>query len=102
MIRSRPRAKPKRGPQLSHDAHNKMHAALGWYFGRYKTDPQYARAPFYYDAVLKWFEALSFDSQDLVHTVHEVYTRPGWGERVAETHASDLPAVPRWPFESRG
>jgi hypothetical protein len=97
MIRSRPRAKPKRGPQLSHDAHDKMMAALQWHVGRYKSDPEYMRAPFYYDQVLEWFEALSLDNKELVHTVHEVYTRPGWG-RMAGKYAADLPAVPRYPF----
>ena len=34
-----------------------------------------------------------------LHTVHEIYATPRWGEKVALQYAEDLPAVPLWPFK---
>jgi hypothetical protein len=75
-------------------------AALHWYYARYKGEhPEFVRAPHYFDAILKWFESLDIDGAELVGTVHEVYNRPGWGEKVALQYANDLPSVPPWPFK---
>src|SRR5262245_52882741 len=96
-----PRYKPrvKAGPTLSHDAHDKLMAALNWYVGRDKRDPQYVRAPFYFDAILKWRGDLSADNGDLLDTVVKVATTPRYGgEKVALRYAADLPAVPPWPL----
>src|SRR5262249_43862468 len=100
--RTMPRYKPrvKAGPTLSHDAHNKLMAALSWYIGRNKSDPLYVRAPFYFDAILKWRGDLSADNEDLLDTVIKVATTPRYGgEKAAEKHADGLPAVPPWPFK---
>jgi hypothetical protein len=96
-----PRYKPRiqAGPKLSHDAHDKLMAALNWYVGRNKSDPQYVRAPFYFDAILKWRNDLSADNEDLMWTAITVYTTPRYGgEPVALKYAEDLPAVPSYPF----
>ena len=92
-----PRYKPrvKAGPTLSHDAHDKLMACLSWYHARYKDHhPDYVRAPFYFDAILRWHEVLSIDDLELCGTVHEIYVTPWWGEPVALKYAADLPAVP--------
>src|SRR5215813_4271469 len=60
-------------------------AALNWYVGRNKSDPQYVRAPFYFDAILKWRGDLSADNEDLLGTVITIATTPRYGgEKVAE------------------
>src|ERR1700746_1252834 len=95
----RPKPRIKAVPTLSHDAHDKLMAALNWYVGRNKSDPQYVRAPFYFDAVLKWRNDLSADNEDLLGTVITIYTTPRYGgEPVALKYAEDLPAVPPYPF----
>jgi len=90
--------KPKIGPQLSHDAGDKVMACLLWHIGKDKKRPEYVQAPFYYDAILKWREGLSADNEDLMWTVITIYTTPRYGgEKVAERYAADLPAVPKPP-----
>jgi hypothetical protein len=90
--------KPKIGPQVSHDAGDKLTAALNWYVARDKHSPGYVRAPHYFDAVLKWREELSPDHEDLLWTVISIYTTPRLGgETVAEKYAADLPPVPKPP-----
>jgi hypothetical protein len=42
--------------------------------GRNKNDPEFARAPHYYAAVSEWFDRLSLDDQERVHTVVYVYS----------------------------
>jgi hypothetical protein len=76
-----PRYKPrvKAGPTLSHDPRDKLMAALNCYIGWNKNDPQYVRAPFYLDAVLKWRNDLSADNEDLFGTVITIYTTPRYG-----------------------
>jgi hypothetical protein len=44
-----------------------------------------------HDQVLRLFERLSIDYQELVHTVHEGL-HAGMGERMAEKYADELPA----------
>jgi hypothetical protein len=41
----------KPGPKLSHEPHEKLMACLHWYYGKFKDDPDYVRAPHYFDAV---------------------------------------------------
>jgi len=62
------------GPKLSDDRHDKFIAARNWYVGRNKNDPEFARAPHYYAAVSEWFDRLSLDDQERVHTVVYVYS----------------------------
>jgi hypothetical protein len=95
---SRSKAKVKAGPTLSDDRFDKLIAAVCWYVGRSKDDPEYVSSPFYYSAVWEWFGRLSFDHQELVHTVVYVYSTPGYGgETAAVIHAAMLPDVPRPP-----
>jgi hypothetical protein len=96
-----PRYKPRiqAGPKLSHDAPDKLMACLLWWVAESKTHPDYVRAPFYFDAILKWHASLSLDGNELCATVHEVYTNLRYGGKpVALKYAEDLPAVPPWPF----
>ena len=91
-----PRYKPRiqAGPKLSHDAHDKLMAALNWYVGRNKSDPQYVRAPFYFDAVLKLRNDLSADNEDLLGTVITVYTlRRREGGGAVRRWSASRPAV---------
>jgi hypothetical protein len=99
MIRSRSRPRPKisRGPSVSHDAHDKLIACLYWWVARDKSDPDYVKAPHYFDAILAWHDALSLDDEERCATVHEVYVRPGWRERFAKQYADALPPVPKAP-----
>jgi hypothetical protein len=98
MIRSRPRSKVKAGPTLSDDRFDKFVAAMHWYVGRHKRDPEFIRAPHYYAAVSEWFDRLSIDDQERVHTVVYVYSMPGYGgEKAAITYAALLPSVPAPP-----
>jgi hypothetical protein len=98
MIRSRPRSKVKAGPALSDDRFDKFIAAMCWYVGRRKDDPEYVTSPFYYSAVSQWFNRLSLDDQERVHTVVHVYSTPRYGgEPAAITYAALLPSVPTPP-----
>jgi len=94
--RSKVRTKP--GPKLSRDANDKLMAALLWWIARDKTLPEYTRAPNYYDAILKWHNRLSLDDANLCAIVHDIYIRPGWGERAAKQYADKLPPVPKPPL----
>jgi hypothetical protein len=51
-------------------------ACLLWWVAESKTHPDYVRAPFYFDAILKWHASLSLDGNELCGTVHEVYSTP--------------------------
>jgi hypothetical protein len=92
-------SKSKRGPApLSGDRLDKFIAAMSWYIGRSKDDPEYTTSPFYYSAVWEWLGRLSLDDQERVHTVVYVYSTPGYGgEKAALTYAAMLPDVPRPP-----
>ena len=71
---------------------------MHWFVGRHKRDPEFARAPHYYTAVSQWFDGLSLDDQERVHTVVYVYSTPGYGgEPAAITYAALLPSVPPPP-----
>jgi hypothetical protein len=98
-IRSRPKPKVKAGTApLSDDRFDKFVAAMSWYVGRHKGDPEFARSPHYYAAVSEWFGRLSLDDQERVHTTIYVYSTPGYGgEKAAITYAALLPAVPAPP-----
>jgi hypothetical protein len=99
MIRSRPRKKPKVGAApLSDDRFDKLVAALNWWVGRNKARPEYVQAPHYHDAVQRWWERLSLDDQERVHTIGYVYSVPGYGgEKAAVEYAAFLPSAPPSP-----
>jgi hypothetical protein len=95
MAWPRSRSKVKAGPALSDDSFDKLIAAMSWYVGRHKDDPEFARAPHYYAAVSEWFDRLPLDDQERVHTTVYVYSTPGYGgEAAAVTYAALLPSVP--------
>jgi hypothetical protein len=96
-------SKPRRGPApLSGDRLDKFIAAMSWYVGRSKHDPEYVSAPFYYSSVSEWFERLSLDNQERVHTVVYVYSTPGYGgEEAAIAYAAMLPDAPHPPAPIR-
>ena len=93
----RPKPRIKAGPTLSHDNHDKVMACLLWWKARDKSDPDYVKAPRYFDAILAWHEGLSFVDKERCATIHEVYVRPGWGERAAEEYAAFLSPVLKFP-----
>ena len=99
--RSTPRVNPD--PKLSHEPHDKLMACLHWHYGKFKNEPDYVRAPYYFDAVYQWFQKLSLDDTERVYVVQQAYfTLRGWkedGEPVALRYAEDLPPVPPWPFK---
>jgi len=98
-----PRYKPRvqAGPELSRDSFDKMIVAMTWWQARHKSDSEYIGAPHFYDAILAWHDALSLDNEELCGTVQEVYNRPGWGPKIAEQYAADLPPVPLPPAHIR-
>jgi len=99
MIRSRPLSKskpPGRAP-LSDDRFDKLVAALNWWIGRDKTRPEYVQAPHYHDAIQRWWERLSLDDQERVHTIVYVYSVPYGGEKAAVDYAAFRPDVPPPP-----
>jgi len=60
----------KRGATpLSDDRFDKFVAAMNWYVGRHKGDPEFGRSPHYYAAVSEWFDRLPLDDQERVHIV---------------------------------
>src|SRR4029453_7198186 len=65
------------GPKLSDDRFDKFIAAMSWYVCRNKADPEFISAPHYYTAVSDWFGLLSLDHQEIVGTVHYVFSTPG-------------------------
>jgi hypothetical protein len=72
-----------------------MIAAMSWWRARYKGDPEYIRAPHYYDAVQKWHENLSIDNEEVCATVYAIYVdRHYGGPKGAEECAATLPAAP--------
>jgi len=83
------------GPKLSGDRFDKFIAAMCWYVGKKRDDPEFISAPHYYAAVSEWFERLPLDDQERVHIVVYVYSTPGYGgEAAAVTYAALLPSVP--------
>jgi hypothetical protein len=94
-------SKPRRGPaSLSGDRLDKFIAAMSWYVGKDKSEPEFISAPFYYSAASEWFDRLSLDDQERVHTVVYVFvfSTPGYGsEKAAVTYAAMLPDMPRPP-----
>jgi hypothetical protein len=92
-------SKPRGGPApLSGDRLDKFIAAMSWYVGKDKSDREYISSPFYYSSESEWFDRLSLDDQERVHTVVYVYSTPGYGgEEAALTYAAMLPDVPRPP-----
>ena len=81
---------------------DKLMACLLWGKTRDKSDPDYVKAPHYFDAILAWHDRLSINDAERCATVHEVCIRPGWSEHVAETYAAPLPAVPPFPAVPAG
>ena len=99
----RSKTRLKAGTQLSNEPHDKLMACLHWYYGKFKDDPDYVRAPQYFDAVYQWFQKLSLDDTERVYSAQQAYfTLRGWqegGERVALRYAEGLPPVAPWPFK---
>jgi hypothetical protein len=58
-------------PSLSEDPRDKLLAALNWPIGKWKrrTDPDYNRAPMYFDACWEWYQRLSDDDHETVLTL---------------------------------
>ena len=83
-------------PSLSSDPRDKLLAALGWHYGRQKGNPEYQRAPMYYDLLTKWHERLSGDDKELVLTLADVMASAH--KDAAEDMAASLPAAPRCPL----
>jgi hypothetical protein len=68
--------------------------------GRHKGDPEFARSVHYYAAVSQWFDRLSLDDQERVHTAVYVYSTPGYGgEKAAVTY--DLTRTGNWLGHNR-
>ena len=85
----------RRGPEVSKDPFDKMIAAMMWWQAWYKDNPEYIRAPHYYDAIMKWHENLSLDNEEWCTVVHEICVTPRLGgPKNAEKHAGELPPVP--------
>jgi hypothetical protein len=55
-------------PGLSHDARDKLLAALNWPYGQWKRSAEYQQAPMYFDACLEWYRQLSDDDHETVLT----------------------------------
>ena len=83
-------------PTLSSDARDKLAAALGWHYGRFKESREYQMAPIYFDMLVEWHEALSADDQELCLTLADVTASAHKG--AAESMAASLPAAPRCPL----
>ena len=54
---------------------SKLMACLHWRYGRDKRDPDYVRAPHYFDAVYQWHPRLPIDGEELVGTVSKSTSR---------------------------
>ena len=80
-------------PSPSSVSRDKLLAALGWHYGRWKRSAEYQRAPMYFDACLKWHERLSADDKDLVLTLADVVGSAR--KDAAESMAASLPPAPR-------
>ena len=95
MVRTARTEKP--GP--SHDARDKLLAALSWPVGRLKlkTDRDYQAAPFYFDACWEWYRSLSSEQQDTVGTIVDAWPMAD-RRKAAETWAASLPPAPRCPL----
>jgi hypothetical protein len=77
-------------PGLSHDARDKLLAALNWPYGQWMRSAEYAKAPFYFDACLEWYQRLSDDDHETVLTLADV---------MGSAHKGSLPPVPKYPFK---
>jgi hypothetical protein len=76
-------------PGLSHDARDKLLAALNWPIGKWKQSAEYAKAPFYFDACLEWCQRLSDVDRETLLTVADVMSSAHKG--AAESIAASLP-----------
>src|SRR6185312_12786113 len=76
-------------PSMSSDARDKLAAALGWHYGRFKESREYQMAPIYFDMLVEWHEALSADIRNSASR-----SPTSWGVRTR--------APPRaWPHRCR-
>jgi hypothetical protein len=80
-------------PSLSDDPRDKLAAALGWHYGRFKESREYQMAPIYFDMLVEWHEKLTPDQQetclDVIASAHK---------GAAEGMAASLPPAPRCPL----
>jgi hypothetical protein len=85
-------------PSMSDDPRDKLLAALNWPIGKWKrsTDPDYNRAPMYFDACAEWYQRLSADDHETVLTIADVMASAHKG--AAESIAAHLPPAPRCPL----
>jgi len=78
-------------PSMSHDAKDKLLAALNWSYGNLKGKATYDRAPMYFDACGEWYERLS---EDDLETLADMVA----SALKAEGMAASLPPAPRCPL----
>jgi hypothetical protein len=83
-------------PSLSDDSRDKLAAALGWHYGRFKESREYQMAPIYFDMLVEWHEKLTPDQQETCLTLADVIASAHKG--AAESMAAHLPPAPRCPL----
>jgi hypothetical protein len=83
---------------MSSDARDKILAALSWPIGKWKhrTDPDYTRAPMYFDACWDWYQGLSADDKETCLTLADAVASAH--KDAAESMAESLPPAPRCPL----
>jgi hypothetical protein len=89
-------------PSISHKASDKVMAALRYTCGemaaRGMKTSEYARAPLYYDALWRWYQALDASHEELVSDIIDAWGMPD-RRKAAEQWAAHLPPAPRYPSE---
>jgi hypothetical protein len=86
-------------PPLATAPKDKLLACLSWQIGLSReSDPDYQIAPFYYDAVWKWYRGLSLGQRDSVSAILTAWSMPD-RRKLAETLAAKLPSAPKCPFD---
>jgi hypothetical protein len=59
-------------PGLSDDPRDKLAAALGWHYGRFKESREYQMAPIYFDMLVEWHDRLTPDQRETCLTLADV------------------------------
>jgi hypothetical protein len=83
-------------PTMSDDPRDKLAAALGWHYGRFKESREYQIAPIYFDMLVEWHEKLSADDQETCLILADVVGSAH--KDSALSIASSLPPAPRCPL----
>jgi hypothetical protein len=83
-------------PSMSSGPGDKLAAALGWHYGRFKASREYQMAPIYFDLLVEWHEKRSADDQETCVTLADVMASAHKG--AAEDMAASLPPAPRCPL----